>query len=66
MCSSTFWSKHSYSALPQVGSLPSMSTPAAFAAATASASLSMAMKSTPRYLLTASAMVMRGQPGQRR
>ena len=38
---------------------------AAVAAATASASESMAMKSTPRYCLTASAMDSRGQPGVR-
>ena len=41
------------------------STPTDLAAATASASSVMAMKSTPRYSLTASAMVIRGQPGVR-
>ena len=64
--SSTFWSKVSYRALPQVGSAVSgSSTPMDLAAATASASPLMAMKSMPVYCFTASAMVIRGQPGVR-
>ena len=53
--------------IPPVGdpSFPSGHTSASFAAATASSLDSMAIKSTPRYCLTASAMVSLAQPGAR-
>ena len=64
--SSTFWSKHSYRALPQVFSAVSgSSTPMDLAAATASSSEVMAIKSMPQYCFTASCMGRRGQPGVR-
>ena len=64
--SSTFWSKVSYRALPQVWGTPSISTPTLLASSTPrSASPMQAIKSAPVTFFTASAMVTRFQLGVR-